>query len=276
MSQLQDTLDDQKSKSLDQRERDLVEREKLLDDSARLVHIEELEATIDVLDSQIEIKDATKDNLDKQIERLRKSVIDEQTRTDIGISGLKKTISKYQDDLNLLVTKRERVEEEIAGFNHDLKLIRDDIKNQNQYLKEQEESVNNAISEWNIQLNDLHAEAEKIDLQKKAAASQITVLIQQQQEMETTLEFSAQKAQQLTEAYENKKHQYAEELSVIKQEKLNEETSLSQLNVNLQKRIKDLDTKEQSLKIKKSSLINLENDLAEREERLQMRLGMLS
>lgn len=266
--QLQEAQDDQKSKSLDLREQALEKRERLLDDTERI-------ATLDILDKQIAIKEDIKQNLDSKIEQLqtdyRRQTEESKERNEL----LEQAHTKQQNVFNTLVIKSERSNTAIVVAQKDLVRIGTEIKSQQQYLKDSQQTVDDTVAEWNAQLTGFQQEADNIKLSKNSLSADLIRLEQEKQILAENITEYEQKLSQLEEIYQGKKTNLKSSLQSIKDQIVTQQNELTDLNAKLQIRSDVMDTKEKAILLKEAAIRKKELDLSFREQRINTQLDLV-
>jgi chromosome segregation ATPase len=254
---------------LDAREKFISQKEKLLDDSERILKIE-------VLDKQIEAKEAILNDVQMRIDSLvktyehKKAGVDEETRL-IGVSV--DQMRRKEESLTKVYTQ---LQHDVGAKRRELNDIKDEITLSKKYAKEQEQVVNKTVNEWNSTLTEFQQEASLIQADKNKISSDIIRLEQEKLSKETELEEVQIKLNSLTEKYEERAASYRKDLKELDNRVSARQDDFDMIEVKNKARLKDVETREKSTRLKEISLMNKERELLQKENRLKMNYELAS
>lgn len=256
-----------KSKSLDQREALIIEREKLLDNSDRLAHLE-------LLDKQIAIKEKRNTELDSVTALLEKSFDDAQKHNDESMTSFVEIETRCQSKLDGLAKDEETLREIIISQSKEKNNIEADILTRKQYLMEQENTVNDTIASWNIQLSEFAHEAGVLEEKKNKVNVDLVRATQDLQTKESDLQALQIKIDKLQTIYDQKIDNMKNSIQELKSSLTNEENKLANIIAQQTSRIEGLNTREKSIEVQETSLNHRELDLKTRENQLNVKLRL--
>lgn len=262
-----------RSKELDLREETILERERILDTSSKLAEIKTLNAQITILQSKIKVKE-------EQLDGLAKTLFGE-------IEGFEKLVTTHKYQLGVLQTAIDAKQAELAqiaarvvtsnkindGAKGKLAEINMEIKEAKQYLREQEKLVSDTISDLQVELANQVRAAEGDQQIKRELSTDIVRLGQEKSSLVEENDLWTDKLKALEETYQIKLSERRDALDDLDQAIANKELHVAALERDMAIREQSLVTREKSLSLKEAANTRLENELGQKDRRLQQLYG---
>lgn len=265
--QLQDVQDDQRVKQLDLREEALNKREALLNESERLARLE-------IINKQIAEKERTKVILDQKNEELKQAVTDANESYKLELKKLNAQIGQKREEIGKLTNTEQTFYTKIENVKKQLNSIREEVHDQELYLKEQQEKTDQTINEWNNQLKEFQAEELQVREEKDQLNKDVLRLQQRKMDSEEELEVIDSKNVELDALYKEKVEKYKAELKDLNAEVQTKKQALLELDLKNEAHLKVIATKEKSLTLREQVLQKKEFEYISKEKQLNMKLGL--
>lgn len=261
-SQLDEANLQSRSKQLDIREQSVAEREQLLDDT-------EAKIRLTVLGKQIEAKEKTLDVLADKVTKTEKHLQSKTQEVDRQVTSLYEALNSKRASLDNLEAKKQSLKAQLAACLIELESAEHDIKERNNYLVEQESTVNSAIADWNSQLVGFQHEADAIEQEKNKHLAQVTELEQDKVAMEDALTKVEAELTALEDKYEARATDYKAKLRELDTELSQRQQEVATLKIDQDMRDKNLKAREKSLTIKSIAQDAKEQELGQKERKLR-------
>lgn len=270
---------------LEKRSRELAEKEKVLNAREDLVAREnainkrqkifdETEAKLEVLKKQIKAKD----------DILAARTIDFDTfvvASNEKIASLKaqeETVLKFiklkQDSLIEVKNQETTLNNSIRLRKTELNEVKSQIKESNDYRDEQGRIVENTIAEWNSILVEFRKEADLIQEEKNKLSKDIIRLEQDKTTLVIEVDKEEAKLEALYDSYEQKVEQYKASLRALDTEVSQKRNELDSVINATNMRLKEVETREKSIKLKEGNINRIASELDQKERRLKMNYGI--
>lgn len=264
---LQDAQDDQRSKQLDLKEEGLNKREALLDDASRLSRIE-------VLDKQIIIREDLLEEAERKNKAYEQKIREKIEADTERFERLKERIDEKRNEIKKYETQLASITEVVRSTKNDLKQIREDISTQSIYRKQQQDTMDQTINEWNSQLKDFRDEGIEVQNHKDQVARDVLRLEQDKASIDKEVEVVNTKLLDLDEVYLEKATSYKEQLRVQREELQKGQQTLLEIEQKCKVRLEVIDTREKALDIRERVIQKSEFDLVSREKAVNMKVAL--
>lgn len=254
---------------LERRSKALDLREALLNDKERKLDETEATARILVLDKQIEAKRAILDKYNDNI-----LIVDDKYQAGFVVLETKKvelenlTASK-EKYLATLEGKKYSLESELTRLRTTRDDVKQEIRSSQDYLKSQEETVNETIATWNAQLTGFQQEANEIQDGKVKMLEDSVRVEQRKIELEHDIEGLQDKLDKIASVYEDKVIGYRADLEGMDTQLNNKNKELYEINILQDIRERNLAGREKAVKVKEVVTARNERELAQKERKLR-------
>src|SRR5574343_428451 len=204
LSKLQASQAEKQRKLADQQNQ---EKAALLDDSEAL-------HALKLLDAQIEVKEGMVAEVETKLAETRK-LYDRQVR---AIETLKEKELELLGRKGALETDVKNLEARLSRARRAYEDLQKSIREQREYLKNQEAIVEETVNNWNDQLRDFAQAGKEAEERKTAVLTETLRLENDRQELDRLLNDAAERLEGLETAYTAKVEEYRANLEIAKQE----------------------------------------------------------
>ena len=260
-----------KEKVLNARE-DLVSRENALNKRQKV--FDEAEAKIDVLTKQIKAKEDIIASRTIDFDTFVTSANERIESLKVREETVKNAISERQKTLADIKTQETNVSLSIKQRKNELAEVKEQIKEALHYKEEQEKLVENTIAEWNSILVEFRKEADLIQDEKNKLSSDIIRLEQDKSALAIDMNKEQSRLESLYEAYELKADEYKAKLRILDTDISAKRNELGSVINATDMRVKEVETREKSVKLKEGNLTRRASELDQKERRLKMNYGI--
>jgi len=265
---------EQKSRELDDREQDLNRKESLLEREKNLEKVQalyaETETKLIVLNKQIKAK---QDILQAHTDELDSLSVKSQKEADglrVKETSLKQAIVIQEAVLSKLKAQDPQLQTQIKRTKTELANLQDQVRETKAYRDEQCTLAEDTIAHWNSDLVEFRKEADDIQFEKNKLSADIIRLEQDRSTMTVEINSIEQKLESLDGAYELKVEEYKSNLRTFEIQKEDKQRTFDSLSNSYDMRLKEVETREKSVRLKEGSLNTRQHDLDQKERRLKM------
>jgi len=265
---------EQKSRELDDREQDLKRKESLLEREKNLEKVQalyaETETKIVVLNKQIKAKQDVLQAHTDELDTLSAKSQEEADRLRLREDSIKKSIVIQETILSKSKVQDAQLQTQIKRAKTELVNLQGQVKETKDYRDEQSRLAEDTIAQWNSDLVEFRKEADDIQFEKNKLSGDIIRLEQDRTTITLEVNSIEQKLESLDGAYESKVEEYKSNLRTFDIQKEDKQRVFDSLSNSYDMRLKEVETREKSVRLKEGSLNTRQHDLDQKERRLKM------
>lgn len=263
----------EKEKVLNARE-DLVARENAINKRQKI--FDETEAKLEVLKKQIKAKEdilaSRSIDLDDFIIQATEEISSLKAQKNVvlqSISAQEETLSKFRIQHDGIVT-------DIKVKKRELTELQEQIKETKRYRDEQAKLTEDTIAGWNSNLVEFRAEVDIIQDEKDKLSKDIIRLEQDKTAITIEVDREQSNLEALAGAYEDKATLYKVSLRSLDTEVSQKRNELEGIINAAQMKLKEVETREKSVRLKEGNVNQRQAELDQKERRLKMNYGIAS
>jgi chromosome segregation ATPase len=238
--------------------------------------VSDLHAQKDVLDKQVNARQKVLNQITKDISSKEKEMQSKSDHNKNAIEALEaelEKLKKMQDGNEMLLSSQST---QIKVNKEGLNVLKEQIKERQDYLSGQERIVNQTIQQWNDQFFMLKSDLESLEAEKRRVMESRTQIEQETQSAKEESELVSAKLEQLTELYDRKIGEYKTTITTLDKEINDKQSNLTELVADNELQKKALSVKERSISLRERALEQKENELKDREKRLRLNFDLAS
>ena len=265
---------DLRSADLDAQNSILEAREKRISERERLLDAPELIKRVNVLEKQIVAKQDVLKGLNDKIDEASQQYETKKGTLQSELDGLQTSIDRENKTTSSLTVKVSDIEREMKKKRALLNSLKQEVIDTRKYNKEQERVVERTVSEWNSRLAEFQQEVDLVQSDKNKLSKDIIRLEQEKVTINDEVIELDNKYISLEEAYNRRAASYREDLKKIDILIDEKQTRLEQMEIKAKIFMKDIETREKSIRLKEVAINNNEQEYIRKEKRLKMNYGL--
>ena len=235
---------------------------------------DDAEARLIVIGEQIKAKNIELNRANQELDDFREACKEEEKSHQLKINNLNAQFNTKEGQLKEIDTRLESRRQQSIQLNKDNDVVLTQIKDNKQYLKNQEDIVNDTVAEWNAQLVEFRQEAESLQDEKNKLLTSTVRLEEDKKILDESLVEADNKLRELEKVYKEAVDEYKKELHVLANKVTEKKNELVALDRSLESRVKAIETKESEILVKQAALDKREADLNAKEQRLRSNFAL--